>query len=63
MEKLSKHDEEIDKKIRRLDDESYFNWPEMIHLAKQLESKELYEYWNRVCIRYNHLEEASVGNL
>ena len=60
---LSKHDQEIVKKIEKLDDESYTNWPTMIHLASQLESKAEYERWNSICKHYNHLEEASIGEL
>jgi hypothetical protein len=60
---LSEHDNEIVKKIERLDEYGYTQWPEIMHLASQLESKAEYEKWNSICKTYNHLEEASIGEL
>lgn len=60
---LSEHDKELVRQIEKLDEYGYTRWPEIMHLASQLESKDEYERWNRVCIRYNHLEEASIGEL
>lgn len=59
---LSEHDKELLKKIERLD-EHWSNWPEIIHLASQLEDRDEYEKWNSICKTYNHLEEASIGEL
>lgn len=60
--KLSEHDKELLKRIEQLD-EHWANWPLIIHLANQLEDRDEYEKWNRRCITYNHLEEASIGEL
>ena len=58
---LSQHDQDLLKRIKNLDQFGYTEWPEIIHLANQLEDKNERDFWNRVCIRYNHLEEASIG--
>ena len=60
---LSEHDKELLKKIRSLDDQSFFNWPEIAHLANQLKDESLKKSWNRTCAHYNHLEEAHNGDL
>lgn len=62
--KLSQHDIELLKKIRQIDEEwGWVNWPEIAHLADQLEDEEERKRWIRTCSHYNHIEEASVGNL
>ena len=61
---LSQHDEALLKQIRQIDDEwGWARWPEISHLAQQLEDEETKQMWNRTCIHYNHLEEASIGEL
>jgi hypothetical protein len=60
---LSQHDKEIVDKIHKLDEIGYTQWPEISHLADKLEDEDTKDMWNRVCIHYNHLEEASIGEL
>lgn len=60
FDKLSEHDKELISRVRRLDDLGYIRWPEISHLADQLEDKETKEFWNDVCKHYNHMEEASI---
>lgn len=60
---LSDHDKEILHKIERLDEYGYTNWPEISHLADQLEDEERKQMWHRTCSHYNHLEEASIGEI
>lgn len=60
---LSEKDKALIRKMNVLDEESYTNWPAIMHLANQLEDKDEYERWNSKCKMYNHLEEASIGEL
>lgn len=61
---LSEHDIALLKKIRAIDEEcGYTEWPSIASLAAKLENKEKREYWQRQCSHYNHLEEASIGEL
>lgn len=60
---LSEHDQKIVNKLESLDEGGYAYWPEMSYLASQLEDEERKEYWHGVCVHYNHMEEASIGNL
>ena len=62
--KLSKHDEELLYRIRQIDEEwGWARWPEISSLANQLENEEKKKMWNRICSHYNHMEEASIGDL
>ena len=63
FDKLSEHDKELISRIRKLDDYGYIKWPEISHLADQLEDSSWREYWNDVCKHYNHMEEASIRAL
>ena len=61
-ERLSEHDEKILEKIREIDERwGYLRWLDISALADELESKEQREYWNRICISYNHTEEYYAG--
>ena len=61
---LSKHDEDILRQIREIDEEwGWLRWPDISHLADQLEDEDVKKMWNRICISYNHYEEASIGEL
>lgn len=61
---LSQHDQELLKKIRRLDEDwGWSRWPEISSLADQLEDEKRKAFWNRQCSHYNHMEEASIGEL
>lgn len=60
---LSEHDKKLLARIKYLDQFGYIEWPEMSHLANQLDDKDEKDFWNRVCAHYNHLEEASIGEL
>ena len=60
---FSEHDKGLLSRIRRLDEYGYHNWPEISHLAGQLEDEEEKARWKRICAHYNHLEEASIGEL
>lgn len=60
---LSDHDKQLLKKIEALDQYGYIHWPEIAHLANQLEDEERKASWNRRCSHYNHMEEASIGCL
>ena len=45
---LSQHDQELLKKIRRLDEDwGWSRWPEISSLADQLEDEERKAFWNR----------------
>lgn len=61
---LSQHDKELLAKIRKIDTEmSFYGWPEIASLAEQLEDEYQRELWNDTCKHYNHMEEASIGEL
>lgn len=60
---LSQHDKKLVDKIEKLDEIGYTQWPEIHHLASQLEDEDTKKVWYRTCIHYNHLEEASIGEL
>lgn len=60
---LSEHDQALITKINNLDEYGYICWPEISHLANQLEDEEHKAAWNRKCSHYNHMEEASIGCL
>ncbi len=61
---LSQHDKELLNKIREIDDEwGWARWPEIAHLAEQLEDEEKKQMWKNTCKHYNHMEEASIGEL
>ena len=60
---LSEHDKKILVRIEELNEHGYVVWPNIQSLADQLENKELKERWTSICTRYNHLEEASIGEL
>lgn len=61
---LSQHDKELLAKIEKIDNEmSFYGWPEIASLAKQLEDEYRRELWNNTCKHYNHMEEASIGEL
>lgn len=42
---------------------SFYGWPEIASLAEQLEDEYQRELWNDTCKHYNHMEEASIGEL
>lgn len=64
QKELSQHDKELLKKIRQIDEDwGWSNWPEIAHLADQLEDEETKKRWLRICSHYNHMEEASIGDL
>lgn len=61
---LSEHDKKLLKRIREIDDEwGWARWPEIAHLANQLEDEKKKLMWIDTCKHYNHLEEASIGEL
>jgi len=61
---LSEHDKKLLKRIREIDDEwGWARWPEIAHLANQLEDEKKKQMWIDTCKHYNHLEEASIGEL
>ena len=60
---LSEHDKRILARIESLDELGYQNWPEISHLADQLEDEDRKRMWHNTCRHYNHLEEASIGEL
>ena len=41
----------------------YIGWPEISKLADLLENEPHKNFWKRICAHYNHLEEASAGDL
>lgn len=64
QKELSQHDKMLLKKIRQIDDEwGWVNWPAIAHLANQLEDEEQRKRWIKTCSHYNHMEEASIGDL
>lgn len=63
-EDLSQHDKDLLKRIRKLDEEwGWTRWPEISHLAGQLENEYYRTLWNNTCKHYNHVEEGHCGNL
>ena len=61
---ISEHDKKILAKIQMIDEESSWReWPKIASLASELESEEEKQFWHRRCVHYNHLEEASIGEL
>lgn len=61
---LSKHDEDLLRQIREIDEEwGWARWPDISALASQLENEEKRNMWHRICSHYNHMEEASIGDL
>lgn len=60
---LSEHDQKIVDELNKLDEGGYAYWPEMSHLATQLEDEGTQNYWNSVCAHYNHVEEGYSGLL
>lgn len=63
-DQLSEHDQKLLDKIWKIDQEhGWSEWPTISHLANQLEDEEHKAFWNRTCAHYNHMEEASIGDL
>jgi hypothetical protein len=63
-EELSQNDKALLKRINHLDDEwGWARWPEISSLADQLENEYYRDLWNNTCKHYNHLEEASIGDI
>lgn len=60
---LSEHDQKLLDKIAQLDEGGYVNWVYILDLSEQLHDEEYRKYWHNVCVRYNHIEEASMGLL
>ena len=61
---LSEHDRKLLDKIWKIDQEyGWSEWPTISLLANQLEDEEHKAFWNRNCTHYNHMEEASIGDL
>ena len=62
--KHSEHDKALLEKILRIDREyGWTEWTTIMPLAQELEDAEEKEFWREQCVRYNHIEEASVGML
>ena len=61
---LSEHDQKLLKQIETIDRECGWSaWPTIASLASRLEDEERKSFWNRCCSHYNHMEEASIGEL
>ena len=63
-EDLSQHDKDLLGRINKIDEErGWHDWPAIASLADELENEYYKKFWIRQCSHYNHLEEASVGEL
>ena len=60
---LSEHDRKLLDKIKRLDEGGFACWTEISLLADNLEDEEHKALWKKTCSHYNHMEEASIGEL
>lgn len=61
---LSQHDKDLLDRISRIDEDmGWCAWPTIASLADELENEYYKNFWIRQCSHYNHMEEASVGEL
>lgn len=61
MKVLSGHDMHIVEELKSLESRGYMFWPEIQHLANQLEDEQERRRWDGVCRRLYHKEELIEG--